>query len=77
MQQTHETVFPAAEVFMDTKYTVQLLFGDSFQDLAFKKNHIEVFNILCSPEHEMDTKLKAQLEVSKQIVDQFGEGFNQ
>ena len=77
MQQTHETVFPAAEVFMDTKYTVQLLFGDSFQDIAFKKNHIEVVNIICSPEHEMDTKHKAQLEVSKQIVEQFGELFNQ
>ena len=62
---------------MHTKNTVPLMFGVSFQDLAFKKNHIEVVNILCSPEHEMDTKHKAQLEVSKQIVEQFGELFNQ
>jgi len=62
---------------MHTKNTVPLMFGDSFQDLAFKKNHIEVVNILCSPEHELDTKYKAQLEVSKQIVDQFGKRFNQ
>jgi len=53
------------------------MLGDSFQDLAFKENNIEVVNILCSPEHEMDTKHKAQLELSKQIVDQFGKRFNQ
>ena len=53
------------------------MFGYSFQDLALIKNHIEVVNILCSPEHEMNTKHKAQLELSKQIVDQFGKRFNQ
>tara|TARA_Y100000746_G_scaffold86122_1_gene73156 strand:- start:1220 stop:1408 length:189 start_codon:yes stop_codon:yes gene_type:complete len=62
---------------MHRKNTIPIKFGDSFQDLAFKKNHIEVVNIICSPEHEMDTKHKAQLEVSKQLVEQFGEVFNQ
>ena len=62
---------------MHTKNTVPLMFGVSFQDLALKKIHIEVVNILCSPEHEMNTKHKAQLELSKQIVDQFGKRFNQ
>ena len=62
---------------MHRKNTIPIKFGDLFQDLAFKKNHIEVVNIICSPEHEMDTKHKAKLEVSKQIVEQFGEVFNQ
>ena len=53
------------------------MFESSFQDLALKKIHIEVVNILCSPENEMNTKHKAQLDLSKQIVDQFGKRFNQ
>ena len=62
---------------MYTKNTISVNVWIFLSRLSLKKNHIEFVNILCSPEHEMNTKHKAKLELSKQIVDQFGKRFNQ